>query len=105
MTSNTTNGRTIAQLTAGRGRGPGGQPKVSSQRTERCLISGCYEVIDPSRLMCGTHWYVVPKHLRDRVRATWRSGDGASSRDHQDAVLMAMSACEDQPDAYKPSAA
>jgi hypothetical protein len=105
MTSNMIDGRTIAQLTAGRGRGPGGQPKALSQRTGCCPISGCYEEIDPSRLMCRTHWYFVPKQLRDRVWATWRSGDGASSRDHEDAVLMAMSACQEQPDVHKPSAA
>ena len=105
MTSNMIDGRMIAQLTAGRGRGPGGQPVGLSQRTGRCPISGCYEEIDPSRLMCRTHWYLVPKQSRDRVWATWRSGEGVSSRDHEDAVLMAMSACQDQPDMHKTSAA
>ena len=105
MTSNITDGRTIAQLTAGRGRGPGGQSRASSQRKGRCPICGCYEEIDSSRLMCRTHWYLVPKDLRDGVWATWRSGQGVSSRDHEDAVLMAIRACQDQPNMHKPSAA
>jgi len=35
---------------------------------------------------------MVPKELRDDVWATWRSGDGAFSKAHQDAVRMAVAA-------------
>jgi hypothetical protein len=41
--------------------------------------------------MCRCHWYTVPKELRDLVWATWRSGQGAYSPEHQDAVRQALS--------------
>ncbi len=40
--------------------------------------------------MYRRHWYLVPKQLWDWVWATWRSGAGAFSHEHQDAVLMAI---------------
>jgi hypothetical protein len=59
----------------------------------RCPVPGCREPIDPSRLMCRAHWYRVPRHLRDLVWATWRSGEGALSSEHQQAVRVAIAAC------------
>ena len=53
----------------------------------RCPVPGCGDPIDRTRLMCRRDWYLVPKQLRDRVWATWRSGQGAASREHQQAVL------------------
>lgn len=38
---------------------------------------------------------MVPKQLRDRIWATWRSGQAAFSCEHQDAVRQAMAVCED----------
>jgi len=37
------------------------------------------------------------KQLRDQVWATWRSGHGNHSSEHQDAVRMAMAACQERP--------
>lgn len=79
-----------ARLTAGRGRGPGGQLLTSSLPVNRCPITGCSEQIDSSRLMCRQHWYQVPKPLRDRIWSTWHSGEGAHSVEHREAVLMAI---------------
>ena len=42
--------------------------------------------------MCHRDWYRVPKRLRDRVWRTWRSGQQAASREHQEAVLKAIAA-------------
>jgi hypothetical protein len=42
--------------------------------------------------MCRRDWYQVPKRLRDQVWHTWRSGQEASSREHQQAVLQAIAA-------------
>jgi hypothetical protein len=56
-------------------------------------VSGCAEQIDPSRLMCRGHWYRVPRELRDLVWATWRSGEGALSPEHLEAVRLAISTC------------
>ena len=57
-----------------------------------CQVPGCDDQIDPSRLMCRRHWYRVPKQLRDRVWATWQSGRGTSSTEHQIAVRLAIAA-------------
>jgi hypothetical protein len=40
--------------------------------------------------MCRSHWYTVPKELRDQVWATWRSGQGARSAEHMGAVHRAI---------------
>jgi hypothetical protein len=80
------------QLTAGRGRGPGATPPALPQRACRCPVSGCREQIDASRLMCRGHWYRLPKELRDLVWATWRSGAGALSPEHRQAVRRAITA-------------
>jgi hypothetical protein len=78
------------ELVTGRGRGPGlPGPKVGP-RARCCPVPGCGEMIDPSRLMCRPHWYLVPKRLRDWVWATGRSGEAAFSRQYHDAVLMAI---------------
>jgi hypothetical protein len=64
------------------------------QPASRCPVTGCGNQIDPSRLMCRAHWYLVPKQLRDRVWATWRSGRGAQSAEHQRTVLTAIAASQ-----------
>jgi len=85
---------TVTEIPGGCGRGPGGQ-LAALPRASRCPVPGCRARIDPSRLMCRGHWYLVAKPLRDRVWATWRSGQGALGREHQDAVLMAIDACQE----------
>lgn len=84
----------VASVTAGRGRGPRGRPAALPSQAILCPIPGCGEQIDPTRLMCRRHWYLVPKELRDRVWATWRSGQGAFTHEHQTAVLQAISAAQ-----------
>jgi hypothetical protein len=69
------------------------------QPASSCPVIGCGEQIDPSRLMCRRHWYLVPRQLRDRVWATWLSGAGVLSTEHQEAVLMAIAACQEVVDA------
>jgi hypothetical protein len=86
-------GRLAARaVTGGLGRGPRGQLTTLQSGADACTIPGCGRQIDPSRLMCREHWYTVPKELRDRVWATWRSGLGAFSTEHQDAVRAAVAA-------------
>ena len=97
MASEATESPTVTELTAGRGRGPGGHLTGLPKDACRCPIPGCGDLIDSSRLMCRRHWYRVPKHLRDQVWASWRSGQGAYSREHHDAVRMAMAACRQRP--------
>lgn len=93
MTSQLAERRTKAALPRGRGRGPGGQPTGLPLPVGRCPVPGCSDQIDQTRLMCRHDWYRIPKKLRDRVWATWRSGQEASSREHQQAVLEAIRVC------------
>jgi hypothetical protein len=53
-------------------------------------VPGCGKQIDLSRLMCRRDWYAIPRPLRDRVWATWRSGRDALDAGHQEAVYMAI---------------
>jgi hypothetical protein len=46
--------------------------------------------------MCRAHWYRVPRQLRDEVWATWRSGEGAFSLRHLEAVRAALSALQER---------
>jgi len=96
VTSAATEDRTATELTGGRGRGPGGQLTGSREHVPCCPIPGCGNQIDPSRLMCRRHWYRIPKQLRDQVWATWRSGQGALSCEHQEAVRIAIATCQKQ---------
>ena len=95
MTSQLAERRAARELTAGRGRGPGRRP--AALRSGRCPVSGCRERIDPSRLMCRDHWYLVPKDLRDMVWATWRSGEGALNPEHLHAIHLAINTCRADP--------
>lgn len=93
MTSQLAEHQTVASLPRGQGRGPGGQPAGLPLPVGCCPVPDCGDEIDRTRLMCRGDWYLVPKQIRDRVWATWRSGQEASSREHQEAVLQAIAAC------------
>jgi hypothetical protein len=84
--------RQVIEIPGGRGRGPG-DCLTALPHASRCPVPGCGRQIDPSRLMCRGHWYLVPRQLRDRVWATWRSGQGTLSAEHQEAVRMAITTC------------
>jgi hypothetical protein len=43
--------------------------------------------------MCRRDWYLVPRQLRERAWAAWRSGQEAASRGYQEAVFQAIAAC------------
>ena len=90
MTSQLAEHQTSAPLPKGRGKGPGGQPEGLLPPSGRCPVPGCGEPIDGTRLMCRRDWNLAPKQLRDQVWSTWRSGQGAASREHQHAVLQAL---------------
>jgi hypothetical protein len=90
MTSQLAERPDVSALPGGRGRGPGGQPTGLPLPIGLCAVPGCGDQIDPTRLMCRRDWYQVPKRLRDQVWRTWRSGQEANSREHQQAVLQAI---------------
>jgi hypothetical protein len=84
---------TTASLPIGRGKGPGGQPRGLLPPPGRCPVPGCGDPIDVTRLLCRRDWIFLPWQLRGRVWATWRSGYGAASLEHQQAVVKAISVC------------
>jgi hypothetical protein len=92
MTSQLAEHQASASLPKGRGKGPGGQPDGLLPRSGRCPVPGCGESIDGTRLMCRRDWNLAPKALRDQVWSTWRSGYGAASREHRDAILETIAA-------------
>jgi hypothetical protein len=86
----------VAAATGGRGRGPRGQLGTLQPLASHCPIPGCGEQIDPTRLMCRRDWYLVPRELRDQIWATWRSGQGAFTREHEAVVRQAITAVRQQ---------
>lgn len=93
MTSQLAERQTSASLPKGRGKGPGGQPWLALPSPGTCPVPGCGDPIDATRLMCRRDWNHLPKHLRDQVWATWRSGHAAATSEHQQAVRRAIAAC------------
>jgi hypothetical protein len=92
MASHLAERRDVSASLGGHGRGPGGQPVGLLLPLGLCAVPGCGDQIDRTRLMCRRDWYQVPKRLRDQVWQTWRSGQEASGREHQKAVLQAIAA-------------
>jgi hypothetical protein len=71
-----------------RGRGPGLHTRQLTRRPGTARFPAAATSSIP-RLMCPRYWYLVPKQLRDWVWATWRSGEGAFSHEHHNAVPIA----------------
>ena len=59
-----------------------------------CPVDGCETRVDAAFLMCRTHWYSVPKDLRDRVWKTFRNGAGIYDEAYLDAAADAIDAAE-----------
>lgn len=93
MTSQMTQPPASTALPNGHGKGLGGHPPGPFTPADRCALPGCGTRIDPTRLMCRHHWSLLPKQIRDRVWATWRSGQAATSCEHRHAVSQAIAAC------------
>ena len=43
-------------------------------RGHHCHWPGCEKNVPPAMWGCKTHWFRLPKHLRDQVWATYRAG-------------------------------
>ena len=39
-----------------------------------CPIDGCDKKVHRTKLFCRSHWYMVPKPLRDAIWAGYRAG-------------------------------
>lgn len=48
--------------------------------THTCHWPGCPKAVPPSMWGCKAHWFALPKHLRDRIWATYRAGQEIDKR-------------------------
>lgn len=53
-------------------------------QTHKCPIPGCTVQCRSSIVMCREHWFQVPKPLRERVWATWRTLQQGATRQSAD---------------------
>lgn len=61
-----------------------------TRTTRTCAIATCPREIARGRLMCGPHWFAVPKPLRDEVWRTYDHGRGILSEPYLAAVDAAI---------------
>jgi hypothetical protein len=50
---------------------------VKSQKQTRnhfCHWPGCHRLVSPAKWGCVTHWYMLPKRLRDQIWETFEPG-------------------------------
>jgi hypothetical protein len=64
--------------------------------SHRCPGPGCMQAVSRSKLACPTHWFQVPKTLRDAVYAAYR-GPGPGSPEHMDAIAAAIESMQEVP--------
>lgn len=51
----------------------GGANTRTSVSLHRCPATGCTVMLPTRTLMCGPHWFSVPKPLRDEVKRLWKA--------------------------------
>lgn len=59
-----------------------------------CHWPGCTEKVPPARWGCRTHWYRLPKPIRDAIWRSYNPGQEISKRPSQ-AYLDAATAAQD----------
>lgn len=57
-----------------------------------CPAPGCPLTVPTSKLACKTHWFMIPRDLRNRVWDAWAGGLGAGSPAHHAAISDALEA-------------
>lgn len=55
-----------------------------------CMPGQCPVMVPNSQLFCRTHWYKLPRALRNAVNAAWDYGRGAGSGAHMAAMDAAI---------------
>lgn len=66
---------------------------------KHCHATGCQLKVLTSKLFCRSHWFALPKELRDRVWATYVPGQEKTkqpSREYVAAVRAAQDYLRDQ---------
>lgn len=59
----------------------------------KCPILGCMNKIGERQVMCKTHWFKVPKHLRDAVWNEYRLDRGGE--EHRAVLFQAIRHVQD----------
>ena len=49
-----------------------------------CHHPTCYRDVPPAMLACKTHWFQLPKRIRDRIWATYREGQEIDKKPSDD---------------------
>ena len=65
---------------------------MGSEAVHRCPVGDCTARIPRERLMCETHWQLVPAKLKRALRQAWRAGPGAGTRAHRAAAQACLRA-------------
>ena len=63
---------------------------MGSEAPHRCPVGDCTARIPRERLMCETHWQLVPGRLKRALRQAWRAGAG--TRAHRAAAQACLRA-------------
>ena len=61
--------------------------------SHHCHATDCETVVPPAMFLCKRHWLGLPKHLRDAIRKTYRSGqcdDWNITHDYANAARSAV---------------
>lgn len=56
-----------------------------------CPGPGCKAQVPYEMLACRSHWYQVPRAIRNAVYSAWAGGAGAGSHEHLTAMDKAIS--------------
>ena len=64
--------------------------------THTCPASHCTKPVPADKLSCATHWFQLPKDIRDNVWAAYL-GHGPGSGEHIEAVAAALEWYRQQP--------
>ena len=64
-----------------------GERKFAQAKRVCCAVSRCMTVVEPDRMMCLTHWLLVPREMQVEIGHTYRA---RQMRNYQDAYRRAV---------------
>lgn len=59
-----------------------------------CHATACTQHVPPDMFMCRSHWFMLPKRLRDRIWATYRPGQEDDKNPSREYCLAAKECLE-----------
>ena len=65
---------------------------MATKRKKACIVVGCRRRIDKDKVMCETHWMMVPRGTQLRVAEAWSDDD---DDEYVSATMAAIDAVED----------